>query len=1006
MALVKQPITINFQQGLDTKTDPWQVKPGKFLSLQNSIFTKAGLLQKRNGFGEITSLPDDTYTYLTTFGGGLTAIGENLSSFSSSTDSWYTKGVLNPLDLNVLPLVRNNFNQQYADSAIAANGLICTSYVENNAGTLTLKYTVVDSGTGQVVVAPSILTGTGVPTYAPRVFYLYPYFIIVFDNIISSVNHLQFIAISVTNPTNVVGPTDISTQYVPASTGTFDGVVVGSNLYIVYNGNSSTIRAAYVTNTLAVTSSTSFSGSASTISVCSDTSTGFNTIWASWIDSSGNVNALAFNPQINQILAPTAIASSTGAVNIASYAQNGLLTVFYEVAHNYGYDSAVPSHYIVSNSLTQGGTAGSPSTVVRSVGLASKVFLYNGVYYFFSLYVSPYQPTYFLVNQYGNVISRFAYENGPTYYVNGLSSVSVNGSAVQFPYLYKDLIQAVNKGTNLVSGTQVNGIYSQTGVNFLTIAFGTSSLNTSEIGGNLNISGGFISMYDGVSPVEQSFFLYPDSVEASTATGSGGLIAQQYYYQFTYEWTDNQGNAFRSAPSIPITITTTTSSSTNTLSVPTLRLTEKVASPVKIVGYRWSAAQEEYYQFTSITAPTVNSTTSDYVTIVDTSSDTTILGNNLIYTTGGVIEDVAPPASSIMTLFNNRLWLVDSEDRNLLWFSKEVIEATPVEMSDLLTQYVAPTTAAEGSTGDISSLAAMDDKLIIGKQNAFYYINGIGPDNTGANNGYSDAIFITSSVGCTNQNSIVLIPTGLMFQSNKGIWLLDRNLNTSYIGEAVEQFNSATVLSAVNIPNQNQVRFTLNNGVTLMYDYFYGQWSTFTNVPAVSSTIFEGMHTFINVFGQAFQESEGVYLDGSSPVLMSFTTSWFNLNGIQGYERIYFIYLLANYITPHFLNVQIAYDYNPSNTQSSIIYPSNYNVPYGGDQTYGLSTPYGGSPTLEQWEVHMQTQRTQAFQVTVSEQFDPRYGTIAGAGFTMSGITCMVGMKKGWRPVNPANSIG
>jgi hypothetical protein len=42
MALVKQPLAINFAQGLDTKTDPKQVQPGKFLALQNTIFTKGG----------------------------------------------------------------------------------------------------------------------------------------------------------------------------------------------------------------------------------------------------------------------------------------------------------------------------------------------------------------------------------------------------------------------------------------------------------------------------------------------------------------------------------------------------------------------------------------------------------------------------------------------------------------------------------------------------------------------------------------------------------------------------------------------------------------------------------------------------------------------------------------------------------------------------------------------------------------------------------------------------
>ena len=56
-----------------------------------------------------------------------------------------------------------------------------------------------------------------------------------------------------------------------------------------------------------------------------------------------------------------------------------------------------------------------------------------------------------------------------------------------------------------------------------------------------------------------------------------------------------------------------------------------------------------------------------------------------------------------MALFDTRLWMVDAEDQNLLWFSKQVIEATPVEMSDLLTMYIAPTTSSEGNTGPITA---------------------------------------------------------------------------------------------------------------------------------------------------------------------------------------------------------------------------------------------------------------------------------------------------------------
>src|ERR1019366_1948013 len=155
-----------------------------------------------------------------------------------------------------------------------------------------------------------------------------------------------------------------------------------------------------------------------------------------------------------------------------------------------------------------------------------------------------------------------------------------------------------NKNTSVPTGSQVDGIYSQLGINMTEITMTTSEIVSSEIGTNLNIIGGIMWSYDGYSPVEQGFHVYPEAVEVTTAPGAGGLIAQKYFYQVTYEWTDNQGNAFRSSPSIPFPITTTTANSTNTIYVPTLRLTYKIANPVKIVVYRWSQAQETYYQVT------------------------------------------------------------------------------------------------------------------------------------------------------------------------------------------------------------------------------------------------------------------------------------------------------------------------------------------------------------------------------------------------------------------------
>jgi len=604
---------------------------------------------------------------------------------------------------------------------------------------------------------------------------------------------------------------------------------------------------------------------------------------------------------------------------------------------------------------------------------------------------------------------RLAYSNGGGYAkTQVLPAVSVQSSEYCIPYLITDFLTTTNKGTNLPSGTPVNAIYTQTGVNVAKFSLNTTQQYSSEIASALHLTGGQLWEYDGIKPAEHGFQVWPEQVAGTTATTGGSITAGTYYYQFTYEWTDNQGNLHRSAPSIPVVLTTTGSTSTNTLNVPTLRLTYKTSpNPVRIVGYRWSVAQQVYYQFTSVTSPTLNDPTTDSVTVTDTLEDSAILGNAILYTTGGVIENIAAPASVASALFNNRLFLIDAEDRNLLWFSKQVIESTPVEMSDLLTLYVAPTTGAQGSTGDMTALSAMDDKLIIFKKDAIYYITGSGPDNTGANSTFSDPVFITATVGCANPRSIVLMPNGLMFQSDKGIWLLGRDLSTAYIGDRVEQYNDYEVLSAVAIPATNQVRFILNNNVTLMYDYYFNEWSTHTNVSAISSTLYEGEHTYLNLNALIFQETPGMYTDGSVPVLMSLTTSWINIAGLQGFERFYFANLLGTYYTPFKLNVTLAYDYNPSATQAILVTPDNYGGTWGSEAVWGSGGPWGGSEgnvfTARLFPTH---QKCQSFQVTIQELYDSSLGVAPGQGLTLSGLALITGVKRGFRTQSAKKSFG
>lgn len=1000
-----QNININFSKGLDQKTDPKQVALGNFLSLENSVFNKGGQLTKRNGFMMLPMLPDASNVIATTFNGNLTAIGTSLNALSIGSQQWFNKGKFQPLELSTLSLIRNTYNQTQADAAVSSNNLVCTVWTEQTPS-LVQKYAVADSITGQNIVAPALIpAGAGVVSGASRVFVLGNHFIIVFTNTIAGTDHLQYFAISTANPNVISAPVDISVQYTKVPTTGFDGFVANNNLYIAFNGSDvgGSVRVTFIDQFLTQHNTVVFTTHAAHIlTVAADITTTTPNIYVTYYDAN-NAYTVVLDQNLNTVTAPVHSITAETVTNMASTAQNGQMLLFYEIENFYSYDGAIQTDFIKKKTVTQAGVVGPSSVVIRSLGLATKAILLSGNSYMMGIYSSAYQPSYFLINQLGEIILKLAYSNGGSYFTGQLPSITLRSNEIMFAYFIKDLIDSINK----TQGAGVSaGVYSQVGVNLATVAFDTSNIITSEIGNNLNLTGGLTWAYDGYSIVEQGFNVWPDYVETTTSAAGGFLADQTYFYQVIYEWTDNQGNIFRSAPSVPVEqITAGGGTSSNTINIPTLRLTYKTANPVKIIIYRWSTANQIYYQVTSITSPLLNNPTVDSVSFVDTLADASIIGNSILYTNGGVIENIAPPSSSTMALFKSRLFLIDAEDPNLLWYSKQVIESTPVEMSDLFTIFIAPTTGAQGSTGPTQCLSAMDDKLIAFKKDAIYYITGTGPDNTGANNDFSDPIYITGTVGCDNQRSIVLMPSGLMFQSDKGIWLLGRDLSTQYIGAPVEDFTlSSQVVAALVIPETNQVRFTMDSGITLMYDYYYGQWGSFKGIPAISSALYQDLHTYINDLGQVFQENPGSYIDGSNPVLLSFATNWFIFAGLQGYQRARTFLLLGQYLSPHKLNCQIIYDFDPGITQTVLVTPTNLSDAWGSDPLWGSSSPWGGDSNIEKERIFLERQKCTSFQIKITEVYDSTQGFPAGAGLTLSGINLVYGIKKGYRVMSAVQS--
>lgn len=599
----------------------------------------------------------------------------------------------------------------------------------------------------------------------------------------------------------------------------------------------------------------------------------------------------------------------------------------------------------------------------------------------------------------------------------------VTSTSWRLPLLEKD---SLTFQSNLASLTQPNnGLtlipYSQTGVSALTLDFfnPANSYLRAELGRNLHIGGGFLWMYDGLTPVEHGFHLYPELSVPAVVTGSGGsTTAGARQFCATYEWVDNEGQTHRSAPSIPLNVTTDTNG-TVMVTVPTLRVTAKQGSrtPVMIVPYATIAAPGTiFYQATltpspvasgAANSPIINDPTVDSVTFVFTMSDAQLQLQAQLYTTGGVIENIAPNSVSALAVNHNRVFALDSTNPLSVWYSKQVQPGQPAEFSDFLTLNIDP------RGGPVTAIAGLDSLLVVFKESSVFVVQGQGPDSTGAQNDFQDAQQVTVTCGCINPRSIALVPDGLIFSTSKGLWLLPRGEgNAQYIGSPVEAFNSATVTSAQLIPTTNIVVFTLQSNpqgapIALFYDFFVGQWGTWTNINANDSTIWQDQFMYLRPDGTVLQQTPGMFSDNGAWISMRVQTASINIGALQGYGRCWRALLLGAYLSPHQLQVQIAFDNEQAPSQFITISPVNPGF-WGSSAVWGgLPTdppaPWGGPIDAYQWDLRLNAgRRISAIAITIA---DTPVGTSIGPGLSMSALAFEIGVAAGGKRIVPARTV-
>jgi hypothetical protein len=1038
--LDRQNIVVPLAQGVDTKTDEKQVEAGKLLELENGIFTRLRSIQKRPGSvalsQSIANTPGtqvETGIGLAKYGNELLeADGRRLYSYDQGADSWANKGSFVHTFVTQTPVIKDNYQQTMPDGATAANGTQLYAW-EDSSAPGAVRYCIIDGQTQQTIVSNTLLYANA---SKPRVLVNDTHFLVYFVN---GLSYLSLAMIPLANPTTApvihqitsLGSTD---NALSASSANYDASLILVDpstdykiICVAFNNNNSgtTFRVYTYSSPLVIEDQDSVNEVSRTITIGEIYLGSFSNVRGPCLVYSTDNNSAPYTQSIkfrvyykvSVLFVLTASGTiTTGlttdqakAITVATndYANIGF-TVFYSTC------TSTPQSMtkcVVDSSYTPG----AQTLVLQNVTPIAKAFNYNGTAYVPVVYFYPgaqdsvygdtaTQSGIFLVDANGSVVGKaFADLSG-----NARVAVASYPGILSTPLLANS--SAVNGSVFRLAVTdqvasEASSLVSQTNVSALTIDMDSEqhSLNHEELAQNLHLSSGAMQMYDGQSVVEHGFLTYPIFSITSEASG-GNLGAGQYSYTICYEWTDNQGNIHQSYPASFKRVTPTAAGKSITLTVNYLNLTAK--DGVQLVVYRTASDGTILYRTNSLTPSTATANGSIYnvptgttVTYTDSMSDADLERMPQLYTqplepgVDAVVSNQPAPPTGLIQLHRNRLWVVDSTNPLNVWYSKFIGPATPVAFSDEFVKTVDP------RGGPITALATIDDKLLVFKYDQMFFIVGQGPENTGVNNDLSDAILITTDVGCIDPRSIVGSPFGILFKSRKGIYLIDRSLAVQYIGAAVEAYNDETITSATLVANTNQVRFTLGSGITLVYDYFVQQWGIFTNQNAVDSLVWQSSTMLLRANGKVLQETEGVYTDDGQPIRLKLATSWFSFANVQGFQRVRRAQLLGAWKSAHDLSISVCVDFDDTVIQQMTVSPTPPTF-YGGGSPYGAGS-YGGTFQLYQWRVDLARQKCQAVKFIIE---DVPSVTGSGEGVSLSSLAFEVGAKQGLNKV-PASQI-
>jgi hypothetical protein len=454
--------------------------------------------------------------------------------------------------------------------------------------------------------------------------------------------------------------------------------------------------------------------------------------------------------------------------------------------------------------------------------------------------------------------------------------------------------------------------------------------------GQVFCSGAYSTWYDGVETMEShtpapaidwtKYTGQPVAVDDTTLSLSGNLADGDYFYTAFFAFRDDTGALHRgiTGPTYEITVNAAASEDVPVLLVKTTPFTYRwfYDGLMSIYLYRASTADGAAIRCNpQLLSP------NDDEHATRPAYDAGDYEGEVIYTAGGILENVCPEGFKWCMTHNERVWTAGHFRRARIQYSKRFTPGTAAEL-----QFVPEFHESMGFVlpegEDCTGLAPLDDKVIIFSDRAIYAVAGIGPDDAGLNSDFSQLTLITDKIGCDDGSSVVSFPGGVMFLGDGIVQLLGRQLEVSPVGESIrDQLDLfPTIVSADCLPERYQVLLVCSTGSVariLVYDYRLDEWvhwipldSAGAGLDVVDACVHQGEY-YIATSAEVFKYDTSTYRDDTSRFVSALVeTAWIQSAGPAGWKRVRDAMLNAEYVNQHSMQLSVYSDFSSTPSQT------------------------------------------------------------------------------------------